>query len=112
MIDVEKPEMFKASDISRRLTYKSINDFFQGKEPGTYNSRSQRQEQQRAMDIAPVVSQYSSNRQEWERDLNYMLPAAAALNGVALESGKKERNREDEDFNKKKKKKRNRGLSI
>lgn len=112
MMDVEKPEMFKASDISRRLTYKSINDFFQGKEPGTYNSRSQRQEQQRAMDIAPVVSQYSSNRQEWERDLNYMLPAAAALNGVALESGKKERNREDEDFNKKKKKKRNRGLSI
>lgn len=112
MMDVEKPEMFKASDISRRLTYKSINDFFQGKEPDTYNSRSQRQEQQRAMDIAPVVSQYSSNRQEWERDLNYMLPAAAALNGVALESGKKERNREDEDFNKKKKKKRNRGLSI
>lgn len=114
MMNVEKPALFKASDISRRLSYQSINDYFQEKQQEPSNSQFQQQEQQSStLKIAPVISQYSNDRQEWERDLNCMFPAMAAINGVALESGKKERNREDDDFNnKKKKKKRNKGLSI
>lgn len=106
MTNVKNPEMFKGSDISRRLTYKAVNDYFQ-RSTGQEESREPNRER-----IEPVIDSYRENRQEWERDLSYMYPLTNGLNSIALEAGGKERKRPEDDLPSKKKKKKNKGLSI
>lgn len=115
MTNVDTPEIFKSSDISRRLTYKNIQSVLQedksnlGEEPGKQSGR----ETGRDLPIEPVLASYANNRQEWDKDINYMYPVGMALTGIALESGSGKHRKEDEELpNKKKKKKRNKGLSY
>lgn len=110
MVNVDAPEIFKSSDISRRLTYQNIQDYFlKEQKPG----QEPRKGQETVTPIDPVIVCYANNRQEWEKDINYMYPAAMALSGIALETGSSKHRKEDEDLpDKKKKKKRNKGLSY
>lgn len=117
MNNVDTPEIFKSSDISRRLTYRSIQGYFsktneQEPEKNRERKNGSRQEQMK-LDVTPVVECFSNNRQEWERDVNYMYPVSVALGGIAMGSSGKQRRNEDEDLpSRKRKKKRNKGLSI
>lgn len=117
MNNVDAPEIFKSSDISRRLTYRSIQSYFsktneQEPEKNRERKNGSRQEQMK-LDVTPVVECYFNNRQEWERDVNYMYPVSVALGGISMGSSGKQRRSEDEDLpSRKRKKKRNKGLSI
>lgn len=105
LTNVDTPEVFKSSDVSRRLTYQNIQDFFQKEQ-----NPEQGKEQERATPIDPVIVCYASNPHEWERDLNYMYPVAMSM---ALDNGSGKHRKGDEDLpDNKKKKKRNKGLSY
>lgn len=41
---------------------------------------------------------YANNRQEWEKDMNYMYPAAMAIGGIALESSGRQRKSDDDEL--------------
>lgn len=108
--NVDAPEIFKSSDVSRRLTYQNIQDYFLKEQKP---DQEPKKEQEVITPIDPVIVSYENNRQEWERDINYMYPVAMTLAGIALETGSGKHRKEDEDFpDKKKKKKRNKGLSY
>lgn len=99
---VEIPEVFKSSEISRRLTYKNIQNYF---------IKEATEEQRTA--IKPIVLCYSNNRQEWEREMNYMYPV---MMGLLDDDGPRSHYKEDDELpNIKKKKKRSsksKGLSY
>lgn len=111
MLNVDKPELFKGSDISRRLTYQGIQGYFQDRQQGTGSGKGhQERGQRRSLDIDPIVTCYVNNRQEWERDLSYMYPVAISM---ALDNDSGKRRKGDEDLpDNKKRKKRNKGLSY
>lgn len=138
MENVETPKLFRSSDISRRLTYKNILDYYlkgqnqrkdeeskqepgekpnqnknKGKEPNQeqiYGEESKQKAQRNVMAIDPIISCYVNNREVWERDLNYMYPPTIiSLTGIPLT---KEKEEEDDDTRNKKKKKKNKGLSL
>jgi len=105
LTNVDTPEIFKSSDVSRRLTYQNIQDFFQKEQ-----NPEQGKEQERATPIDPVIVCYASNPHEWEKDLIYMYPVAMSM---ALDNGSGKHRKGDEDLpDNKKKKKRNKGLSY
>lgn len=115
LTNVDAPEIFKSSDVSRRLTYNNIQEYFLTKqEPGHQQDQIHEQKQEqaantghdRSMPIEPVVISYANNRQEWESDIKYMYPALAT-SGLGLEGGSGKHHKEEEDLPKKKKKKRN-----
>lgn len=111
LTNVDVPEVFKSSDISRRLTYQNIQDYFL-KEKEQVQDPDQRVGQERAAPIDPVIICYANNRQEWEKDVSYMYPAMASA-GMAIDSGSGKHRKEEDDLPfKKKKKKGNKGLSL
>jgi hypothetical protein len=116
MMNVDAPEIFKSSDISRRLTYRNIQNYFSKEQEPEVKQEQERKEKCRRneLDINPVIVCYANNRQEWEKDMNYMYPAAMAIGGIALESSGRQRKSDDDELpgKKKKKKRRNKGLSI
>lgn len=116
MMNVDAPEIFKSSDISRRLTYRNIQNYFSKEQEPEVKQEQERKEECRRneLDINPVIVCYANNRQEWEKDMNYMYPAAMAIGGIALESSGRQRKSDDDELpgKKKKKKRRNKGLSI
>lgn len=97
MGNVDTPEVFKSSDISRRLTYQNIQNYFNKEHNGNKV-------------IEPVIKCYISNQKEWERDVNYMYPAIMLSFGMDSDSHKNRRSEDEERVTKKKK--RNKGISI
>lgn len=96
---VEMPEIFKSSEISRRLTYNNIQNYF---------IKEATEEKRTA--IKPIVLCYSNNRQEWDREMDYMYPTMLLL---LDDDGSRSHYKEDDELpNKKKKKKRTKGLSY
>ena len=108
MANVICPEIFKSSEISRRLTYRNIQDHFRKEEDNNISIIEDPKEKRTR--IEPIIVCYSNTKQEWERDLNYMLPGSMLVSTIPLdnETGKKRKEEEDPRA----KKKRNKGLSI
>lgn len=129
---------FKGSDVSRRLTYQNIYDYFQ-KTPDAIDVRHPESMETKPIDIRqpesmevqtskqinvseseqvkggkniiePIVICYVDNKKEWDKDINYMYPAMMLSNIFDDAPGKK-RKSEDDLLDKKKKKKR-KGLSL
>ena len=102
--NIEEPESFKSTDISRRLSYKNILMHFNG----------------HRTDIEPVVINYIGNTEKWDKDIKYMRPLPLYMvAGMLLNSGTDNKELDENDeFNKKKKKRkkkrrnRDNGLSL
>lgn len=94
MTGIDTPETFKASDISRKLTYKNLQDHFMNQANG----------------IEPVINRYGEWKTHYSEDMNYMKPMIF-LGGLPDEGGK-ERKADDDDHKRKRKKKKNKGLSL
>lgn len=113
LTNVESPMIFKASDISRRLTYKNIESFFQQREQN-HGMPGQKHEQARGKErgaaIEPVVLCYANNRQEWQKDINYMNPVIVLSN--ILDGVSEKKRKSDDDLQNKKRKKKRKGLSL
>lgn len=138
MMNVDSPYTFKGSDVSRRLTYQNIYDYFQ-KTPDAIDVRHPESMETKPIDIRqpesmevqtskqinvseseqvkggkniiePIVICYVDNKKEWDKDINYMYPAMMLSNIFDDAPGKK-RKSEDDLLDKKKKKKR-KGLSL
>lgn len=94
VMGIDNPEAFKASDISRKLTYKNLQDHFMNQ----------------ANDIEPVINRYGEWNTHYSEDINYMKPVIF-FGGIGDDDGGKER-KADDDNRKKQKKKKNKGLSL
>lgn len=109
MANVESPEIFKSSDISKRLTYKNIQDYYM-KENEHEVTIDKEIHVMAGTPIEPIIVCYINTRKEWEGDLTYMSPATMMLSAIPLEGQSKKRRKDDELLIKKKRK--NKGLSI
>lgn len=107
IMNIDSPIAFKGSDVSRRLTYQNIQDYYQN---GKDQKQSQVKGQERGRMIEPVVVCYTNNKKEWERDTNYMYPAIMLSNMFDGAPEKKRKSEDDLPNNKKKKKRK--GLSL
>ncbi|MCM1759031.1 hypothetical protein NCZ75_24505, partial [Bacteroides ovatus] len=128
--NIDKSEIFKSSDISKRLTYNNIQLYFHKKSlqevpvaEGKDTSKQDLQEESKSKElntvmntpIDPVIVCYINTRKEWERELAYMSPGSSMMfSSIPLDMGseKKHSKQEDELPLKKKKKRKNKGLSI
>ncbi len=112
LTNIIAPENFKGSDISRRLTYNNIQNYFRKeREPETLMREETDISKCQRTPIEPIIVCYLNNKQEWDRELSYMAPASLSFTmPIDIDTGKKKRN--DDDQPKKKKRKRNKGLSI
>lgn len=90
IIGIENPSSFKASDISRRLSYAKIQDFF--------NNKSE--------EIEKVTTSIES--EQWRKEVNYMFSVSALMSGVGEHKSRKED--DEEDIIKKKKKRKQQRL--
>lgn len=108
---IDSPVVFKGSDISRRLTYQNIQDYF--KKENEYDKASGMIPiKSSGTPIEPIIVCYLNTRQEWDRELTYMAPVGMILSTIPLETDSKKRRKEDEFHPVKKKRKKNKGLSI
>lgn len=107
LLNVDSPEIYKSSDISKRLTYRNIQDYFL-KEQKSEQETNREQEFVTAIDS--IIVCIANNPKEWERDISYMYPAMMLSNVFDGVPGKKRRT-EDELPTKKKKRKR-KGLTL
>lgn len=112
MMNVSIPQKFKGSDISRRLTYDNILNYFRREEQLEVITREGTNTSQRTR-IEPILICYLNNKQEWDSELSYMYPTSPFFSSIPIDidTGKK-KNSDDEHLRKKKKRKRNKGLSI
>lgn len=135
--NIDSPEIFNSSDISRRLTYKNIQEYFRKEkdhevsvhidtdvskqddyEVSVHDNRKVSKgndvNKMVGTPIKPVVVCYINTKQEWEREISYMSPVSMMLSTIPLDLGSEKRhsNQEDEMPFKKKKKRKNKGLSL
>lgn len=107
IVNVDSPIAFKGSDVSRRLTYQNIQDYFQ---KGKVQKQTQVKGQERGMIIEPAVVCYANNKKEWERDTNYMYPITMLSN--IFDGAPEKKRKSEDDLPDKKKKKKRKGLSL
>lgn len=121
LTNINSPEVFKSSDVSRRLTYKNIMEYFQkeeGREIFEHDDRDISKDKSTHLSggapIKPIIVCYINNKQEWEREISYMSPVPMILSTIPLdiESEKRRGKKEDDLSIKKRKKRKNKGLSI
>lgn len=111
MTNVTTPEIFKGSDISRRLTYGNIQRYFRKEEQPEVITREGINISQRTQ-IEPIIICYLNNKQEWDRELSYMSPESILFSAIPLDIDTKKKKMNDDDQPKKKKRKRNKGISM
>ncbi len=101
--NIDKSEVFKSSDISKRLTYNNIQLYFQKESlqevpvpEDKDTSKQDLQEESKSKElntvmntpIDPVIVCYINTRKEWERELAYMSPGSSMMfSSIPLDMG-------------------------
>lgn len=107
MTDVETPVSFKGADISRRLTYQNIHEYFFKGEGNNKELKGTH------TPIEPVIICYMNTKQEWESELSYMAPSTILFTAaLPFDNEPNKRRKTDDELSIRKKKRKNKGLSI